>query len=110
MPLMPEARQTEHFGCEHCWPATAEAAWNGRGNLTRVAELIDESHFDVALLACARCNQRFVTVFTEMIDWIDSDDPQYWTLLPLTEPEADSLLRQRDSLSDAQLNELGVGR
>jgi len=33
------------------------------------AELIDESHVHVAILACGQCGQRFVSVFTETIDW-----------------------------------------
>jgi hypothetical protein len=100
----------ENFGCERCWPSTAEAAWEARETLTRVQELIDESHFHVMILACARCTQRFVSIFTEMIDWAGGDDPQYWTLLPITEKEAADLVQQKSSLTEASLNALGPGR
>ena len=98
------------FGCERCWPATADAAWEARDGLTRGQELIEESHFHVMILACARCNQRFVSVFTEMIDWKDGDDPQYWTLMPITETEAADLVRRRDSLTESSLEALGRDR
>ena len=98
------------FGCERCWPSSAHAAWGARDALSHVAELIDESHFHVVVLACRRCTQRFVSVFTEMIDWVDGDDPQYWTLLPVTGPEAADLVDQGASLTDAKLGALGPGR
>jgi hypothetical protein len=98
------------FGCERCWPSTADAAWEARDELTRGQELIEESHFHVMILVCARCNQRFVSVFTEMIDWKDGDDPQYWTLMPITETEADDLVRRRDSLTESSLEALGRDR
>ena len=100
----------EDFGCERCWPPTADAAWDARGSFTHVAELIDESHFHVMILACPRCSQRFVSVFTETIDWEDGDDPQYWTLLPITVAEHADLVQQRDSLTETTLNGLGPGR
>jgi hypothetical protein len=98
------------FGCERCWPPTADAAWAARRALAGGQELIDESHFHVMILACPRCTQRFVSVFTETIDWQDGDDPQYWTLLPVTEPEAVALAQQRKSLTATTLNSLGRGR
>ena len=107
---MVDDESKQAFGCERCWPPTAEAAWEGRAALTHVEELVDESHFHVMILACSRCTQRFVSVFTETIDWTDGDDPQYWTLLPITETEADGLIQQRESLTEPKLNALGSGR
>ena len=100
----------EGFGCERCWPPAMDAAWEARGALTKVAELIDESHFHVMILACPRCTQRFVSIFTETVDWEDGEDPQYWTLLPITGAEADDLIQQRDSLTETKLDALGPGR
>ncbi|MCA1850517.1 MAG: hypothetical protein LC672_05595 [Acidobacteria bacterium] len=105
-----ERMQTQEFGCDLCWPADAGAAWGARGGLTRLKELIDESHFSVAILACPRCSQRYVSIFAEMIDWEDGNDPQYWTLLPISEAEAEGLIRQETSLSEVSLNALGRGR
>lgn len=78
--------------------------------LTCEADLIAESHFHVLIRACPRCSQKFVSVFTETIDWEDGEDPQYWTLLPLTTTEAADLVQQGSSLSEATLNALGRGR
>ena len=100
----------ENFGCEHCWPEAADAAWEARGTFSHVGELIDESHFHVMILQCPRCFQRFLSVFTEIIDWEEGDDPQDWTLLPLTEAEATDVLQQRESLTESMLQALGSGR
>ena len=99
----------ESFGCEQCWPPGAPAAWKARGALSRVKELIDESDFHVLILGRRHCAQRFLSVFTEMIDWVDGDDPQYWTLLPLTQSEAAGL-ETRDPVTESELRTLGPGR
>ncbi len=98
------------FGCERCWPSTSDAAWEARRTLTRESDLIDDLHFRVMILMCPHCNQRFVSVFTEMVDWVDSDDSQYWILLPITEAEFGDLVQQGDSLTETTLNTLGPGR
>ena len=105
-----ERMQTQEFGCDLCWPADASAAWAARGGLTRLKELIDESHFIVATLACARCDQRYVSIFTETIDWGEGNDPQYWTLMPITGAEAEGLIQQGASLDETSLNALGRER
>jgi hypothetical protein len=102
--------QTQEFGCDRCWPADARAAWGARDGLTRLKELIDESHFIVAILVCPGCDQQYVSIFTEMIDWADGNDPQYWTLLPITGAEAAGLIRQGTSLDETGLNALGRER
>ncbi|HEX8068654.1 MAG TPA: hypothetical protein VF546_01800 [Pyrinomonadaceae bacterium] len=102
--------QTQEFGCALCWPADARAAWAARDGLTRLEELIDESHFIVALLACPRCEQRYVSIFTELIDWEGGSDPQYWTLMPLTQAEAEGFSRRETPLNEMSLNALGRGR
>ena len=98
------------FGCEKCWPTTPDAAWEARRALVREAELIDESHFHVMILACSNCAQRFVSAFTENIDWADGEDPQYWQILPITNTEAAELVQRKGSVTEAQLNALGPER
>jgi hypothetical protein len=100
----------QNSGCERCWPSNADAAWEASRALTFVQHLISESHFIVSIRACACCNQRFISVFTEMIDWEGGDDPQYWTLMPITETEAAELAQQRDSLTESSLEALGRDR
>jgi hypothetical protein len=100
----------QEFGCERCWPSAADAAWEARAALTHVADLIDESHFHVMILACPRCAQRFVSVFTETIDWVNGDDPQDSTLLPITEAEDADLVQRREALTEKDLNWVGSRR
>ena len=103
---MPESAS---FGCERCWPDSAEAAAAANAGLKSVARLVDESHFGVSIRVCPACSQRYVSVFTETIDWADGDDPQYTTRLPITEAEA-AALESSGSNIEARLNALGPGR
>ena len=87
-------------GCDSCRPPEPNAAWEARRRLTQLADLIDESHLHIQLLSCPACGQDFASVFSESVDWVDGDDPQYWCLLPLSHqtlaalrgPSADDLL------------------
>ena len=108
--ILKSEERDQTFGCEFCWPADTDAACEARGKLPRQAELIDESHFHVMLLACPKCEQRFVSVFSEIIDWSDGEAPQYWILLPITETEAEMLIRKGDSLKEKELEALGPNR
>jgi len=92
--MMNRDGEGETFGCEQCWPADPDAAWQAKQGLSSEADLIDESHYAVSILACPRCAQRFVFVFTETIDTMGGDDPQCSNLLPVTEGEAAELVRQ----------------
>ena len=105
VPVSPEAT----FGCLQCWPALADAAWEARKGLVRVSDLIDESHFHVMILSCPSCAQQFLNVFTETIDWAAGEDPQYWTTLPLTAPEAADLVG-RSGISEADIAFMAPGR
>ena len=97
-------------GCESCWPSSADAAWEARRALMYKADLIDESHFHVMILACPTCSQHFLSVFTEQVDWTDGEDPQYWAVLPITPEESASLLARSGTLTEAALSSIGPGR
>ena len=103
-------QDSEAFGCERCCPPSAEAAWEARSELTRVADLIHESHFIVTVAACAGCAQHFVSVFTETLDWVAGNDPQEWTLLPVLPGEVQALLAQGAALDEHALEALGPVR
>jgi hypothetical protein len=100
----------QSFGCPACWPPAAENAWQARALLARTHELIDDSHFIVALLACPSCGQQFVSVFVEEVDWAGGDDPQAWTVLPVSDAEARELSRTAEASLPAALNALAPGR
>lgn len=93
-------------GCSACWPASADDAWHARQSLRREAELIDESHLHVMLLACTACRQSFLSVFTEIVDWADGQDPQSWMLMPVDPDEASALIARGARLTEAQINRL----
>ena len=62
------------------------------------------------ILSCPDCDQRYVSVFAETVDWVGGEDPQYWTLLPVTIAEAETLIARREAVNDAVLIALGPGR
>jgi hypothetical protein len=50
----------------------------------------EDSHFSRRLIKCKECNQLYVREFYEEIDWIDGEDPQYMTYIPVrNEKEAE---------------------
>lgn len=89
------------FGCDKCWPSDADAAWAACRSMPTSAEMVSESHFSVRLRICADCGQRFLTVFTETIDWSGGEDPQFWTVIPVTIYEANALSVAVDSIGSA---------
>jgi hypothetical protein len=72
--------------------------------------LVDESHFHLQILACEICRQTYLSVFTERVDWVDGDDPQSWSLLPLTRQETAGLSEKRVPLTGPALERIGPGR
>lgn len=98
------------LGCAQCWPESADAAARARDSLKRERDLVDESHYHVALLRCPACSQIFLSVFTELVDFVDGNDPQYTSNLPLTPAEAEALMKRGDAVTEAELNALGPGR
>ncbi|MFN0131045.1 MAG: hypothetical protein ACKVW3_00690 [Phycisphaerales bacterium] len=74
--------------------------------------LIDESHFIVSTRCCRHCGRMYLWIFTEQVDWADSDDPQAWMCVPLELPEIDLLRTQARSapVDEAFLLGLGIRR
>jgi hypothetical protein len=101
---------TERFGCNSCWPSSAEGAWDARDRLKLEEDLVDESHYHVMILKCLACGQRFISLFAEKVDWADGEDPQYWTTMPLTPRESADLCCRRGSLSERELTSLAPER
>ncbi|MEU9045304.1 MULTISPECIES: hypothetical protein [unclassified Kitasatospora] len=97
------------FGCALCYGEDAREAWERQGDgFEREAEVVDDSHFSVAVRRCRACAQRFVWIFTEFIDWRGGDDAQYNTIMPLTDAEAAGLVS--GSLRPLDLGALGHNR
>lgn len=78
------AEEGRSFGCACCLPSSVQEAWEVRMKLVERAQLVDESHFRVRVLACTNCSQKFLSIFSEIIDWCDGDDGQSWTTMPIT--------------------------
>lgn len=107
---MTDEHEQQTFGCEHCWPTSPDAAWDDRRARRGEADLIDESHFHLMLLVCVHCGQKFVSAFSETVDWVDGDDSQYWCVLPLTAPETAQLKARGGALSESELFTLAPKR
>jgi hypothetical protein len=94
------------FGCAQCHGTEPVRP----AELKRDQSLVSDSHFSVTLLWCQACDQRFVSIFTEFVDWNGGDDAQYWDLVPVTETEAAALRVQGEDQDLALLGRLGEGR
>jgi len=97
------------FGCNRCWPSNPDDMWTALRMLKLELDLVDESHFMVKVRSCPSCQQQFVSVFAETIDWADGDDPQFWCLLPIMPAETKMLLGTGGELI-TQLNSLAPER
>lgn len=89
---MKQVEEAQNFGCTACWPELPEVVWNHFSKLKVYKTLVDETHFIVSLRKCFHCGQRFVTVFTEIIDWSEGNDPQERLLMPISDTESQTLL------------------
>lgn len=97
------------FGCSECWALEAEAAWVLITKTPIINRLIDESHYIVSVRRCDSCNQEYLQITTETIDWQDGEDPIYRTVLPISGEERENLTNGR-SLSKAFLESIGKDR
>ena len=105
-----DRQKSENFGCINCWPSDAELAWDKNKQLPNSIDLIDESHLHVLIRNCQKCQQHFLAVFTEMVDWADGEDPQHWLIVPLKEEEAESLLPKGQPLTEVKLQAFTLQR
>lgn len=96
------------FGCLRCFGEDAPTAWAAT-RTSRLRALVEESHFSLQLTACA-CGQRFVTVFTERVDWSGGEDDQTWLALPVALTEAQQLEGASPAELPALVRSFGPGR
>ncbi|MFF4378338.1 hypothetical protein [Kitasatospora sp. NPDC001547] len=102
-------RPRAEFGCAKCYGEDEKAVWGRqREGFEHEAEVVDGSHFSVGLRRCRECAQRFVWIFSEVVDWMGGDDAQYVTIMPVTADEAAGL--RQGTLRPQQLGGLGRDR
>jgi hypothetical protein len=101
------------FGCDKCYDEDPDAAWrhHGVGNgVERIAELVDRNHFIISIRQCRVCQQFYVSVFTEFVDWQGGDDAQYHTIVPVTVEEAAILIGRGKQVDLPAIEALGIDR
>lgn len=96
-------------GCERCSGSDPALVWAERP-FELVSELVYESHFMVSVLECKLCTQKWLSIFTELIDWNDGDDDQSSWLMPLRPEEAAELISAGAQVSTTRITEIGSGR
>ena len=68
----------------HLWTSNGACIENMTpDNLELIETYVVESHFFRCLAQCKECGQLYFKEFYEEIDWIDGDDPQYVTYVPV---------------------------
>lgn len=110
-PMKVHPGHMDGFGCAKCMANPLEPQHGvGRGVLVGQRDLIDDSHFIASLCRCRHCNQDFLYIFTEMIDWEDGDDDQDWLYVPLTVAEAAVLQPMEEADLERAINNLNMRR
>jgi hypothetical protein len=103
---------SEHpFGCDRCYAGEVEQAWRyAAEDLVVEDALVEDSHFVLQLRRCPSCGQRFVWVFTEVVDFEGGDDAQFRSVVPVTESEGDAFAQQGEDVDYGELAGLGRDR
>jgi hypothetical protein len=96
------------LGCGTCIPE--EPASATALGLAEDARLVDESHFMVKVRSCRACGQKFLWVFTERLDVVSGNDPQCWSVLPISDGEAEAMIEAGDALDLEAISRLGLRR
>lgn len=68
--------------------------------------LIDDSHLIVSLRSC-ECGRQYLSVFTEVVDWVGGDDAQHHQVIEI-DPELAAALVARHDLDQGDVDELGL--
>jgi len=97
------------YGCEKCWSSEASEAWRAVTSIPIQTYLIDESHYIVSIRVCPSCSQSYLQVTTETVDWKDSRDPIYRTIIPIDDAERTELTSSKP-LDAGVIEGVGVGR
>ena len=63
----------------------------GRDDMDIVETLAEDSHFIRRVLRCRGCGQLYFYEFYEEIDWLNGNDPQYRTYVPVDEGDIAAL-------------------
>jgi hypothetical protein len=96
------------LGCRACIPE--EPASATALGLEEEARLVDESHFTVKIRSCRKCGQKFLWVFDEQIDHVSGNDPQCWSVLPISPEEAEAMIEAGEDLDLEAVSRLGMRR
>ena len=74
------------FTC-HLWTKTDLTREDLQNSLEDVKSYQDESHLLRALKKCKICGQLFFYEFLEEVDWVNGNDPQYQTWVPVADEQ-----------------------
>lgn len=79
------------YGC-HLWQSKQVDEDDLLGRLKPIKTYVEESYFSRRLMKCIKCGRLYLKEFYEEIDWVDGDDPQYNTYVPvLNENDAETV-------------------
>ena len=96
---------TENSPC-HLWTSSGITASDLKKSLKIVKTYTDESHLIRHLEKCLDCGQLFFYEFYETVDWIDGNDPQYRTWIPVDDEETAEQLSQLPPLEIQQFRRI----
>ena len=96
--------------CPRCLGADPQEYLKDLVNFVNGKELIFESHYGVSVCCCPDCDQHWIIIWTERIDWEDGNDDQDTSIVPLTKEEAETLVKQGENVSMDMVEEFARNR
>lgn len=79
------------YGCRECYDVDASQAWSLYNSTAVIEPLLDEQQFSIRVHQCTACDQRYLAVFTEKINWKEREVPQQWSVVPVSVDEIAAL-------------------
>lgn len=92
---------TENSHC-HLWTNSSRTSDDLKNSLKVIKTYQDESHLIRQLKQCQKCQQLYFYEFYETIDWVDGNDPQYRTWIPVDD---ESTAEQLSHLSPLEIQQ-----
>lgn len=101
--MLEKERGSEECDCQS---SEVDVAYESLLQTDVLSVVCDDSHFMVRLVECQSCFQRYLYVFTELIDWTDGDDSQSRSFTAVSRIEADTISQRGSKINGLEIMDL----
>ncbi len=85
----------------HLWNSDVSMIAQLADFFTVIQVYAEDSHLSRSLVKCKQCDQLYAKDFYEEVDWVDGEDSQRWTYVPVEHKEDAEELARLDSIAGA---------